>query len=221
MLLMGDSHAAQLWASLSKAFPDINILQATASGCTPTIANRPIENQSCTRLKAFLFDDYLPRRLVDWIIVAGNWWQDDVANAAATVRWLRGHGFKVILVGPVVRYKLPLPALLARATERGNPSLVDSMRREDSAPLDEAFRRIAREEGVRYLSQYQALCGAAACATTDRGGYPVQSDEGHLTLAGARLVAAMFPVHAVIGKRVPVADAGSTAGLLFAQAVNR
>src|SRR5262249_21356921 len=35
ILLIGDSHAAQLWYGLASTFKDVNFMQATASGCKP------------------------------------------------------------------------------------------------------------------------------------------------------------------------------------------
>jgi hypothetical protein len=129
------------------------------------------------------------------VIVAANWSPKDLAGAAQTVDWLNARGFHVILAGPVVRYRLPLSELLALATRRHNPGLVDRFRTPGSEELDAQFAAVAAQHGARYLSPYRAICAVgAACRTVADNGVPVQWDEAHLTSDGALMVARQAPL---------------------------
>jgi hypothetical protein len=195
VLLMGDSHAAHLWSGLNRRFPQINLLQATASGCKPVLARRPDDALRCAQMMKFLFNDYLPRRDVDRVILAASWDPVDAADVAATLDWMRAKGIRVILAGPIVRYDVPLPEALALAMQRHDARLVDRVRKPDSEALDRQYQAIARAHGADYFSPYQALCARGTCRTTTADGAPLQFDYGHLTAAGSLLVAGSFPIN--------------------------
>ena len=71
-LLIGDSHAAQLWYGLTTVWPDINIQQLTAAGCPPLISQRAIASRDCYKLMEFAFNDYLKRTPVDRLLVVAS-----------------------------------------------------------------------------------------------------------------------------------------------------
>lgn len=200
VLLMGDSHAAHLWTGLQRRFPDLHFQQATASGCT-AVLNRPIGIASrCDQMMRFLFDSYLPSRAGSWVILAGSWGASDSQGVGQTLDWLRSKNLKVILVGPIVKYDLPLPRLMALAEARHDRGLVERFRDKDGAKLDMLYAQIAAKHGALYMSPYQALCGARSCQTADATGLPLQFDYGHVTAAGSLLVAGQFPKKAVLAQ---------------------
>ena len=53
-LLLGDSHAAHFWSALQALHPDINFMQATASGCSAILG--ALGAKRCTNLFAFVFE---------------------------------------------------------------------------------------------------------------------------------------------------------------------
>src|SRR5215813_5654671 len=59
-LLVGDSHAAQLWFGLSSIFKEINFMQATASGCKPTFEQPLGADHRCSDLMSYVLGDFLP-----------------------------------------------------------------------------------------------------------------------------------------------------------------
>lgn len=195
VLLFGDSHANHLRPGLAAAYPDLNIREAASSGCTPLLTPKAMALQPCRDMLAFMFGEYLPQHPGGWVIVSANWAGKDVAGAAQTVDWLNARGFHVILSGPVVRYRLPLSELLALATWRHDPGLIDRFRAPGAEQLDAQFAAVAAQHGARYLSPYRAICAiGAACRTVADNGVPVQWDEAHLTNDGALMVARQAPL---------------------------
>jgi hypothetical protein len=194
ILLMGDSHAAHLWSGLQRRYPNINFLQATASGCKPVISRPADAAARCEQMMRFLFDQYLPSHPVDWVILSGSWDPIDALDVAKTLDWLRDRRFHVVLAGPIVRYNAPLPQVLAIALSRHDPALVARVRQPGGSALDVAFHKLAVEHGALYFSPYGALCRSGVCRVTDESGMPLQFDYGHLTAQGSFAVAAAFPM---------------------------
>jgi len=194
ILLMGDSHAAHLWFGLHNRHPRLNILQYTVSGCKPLIRQLPGAAPRCTGMMRALYDDYLAKKKIDWIILAANWSKADVPDLKDSLDWLREHGIHVVLAGPVVRYQMPLPQLLALATQRANPKLVDDQRNKSTKDFDRAIETVAREHGAIYFSTYRTLCPADRCKIVDPAGLPLEFDAAHFTATGSMLVAIGFPI---------------------------
>lgn len=198
VLLFGDSHAAHLRSGLAATYPDLNIREATASGCKPVLSPGPKSRPECRQLLAYMFGDYLPRHPGGWVLISARWDVHDLAAAARSIDWLRAHGFRVILSGPVVTYRLPLSQLLALSMQRHEMKLADRFRDPAAGGLDTAFADVARRHGALYISPYRALCASGpSCRTLAADGAPLQWDEAHLTHEGSLLVAASAPIASI------------------------
>lgn len=192
IIIVGDSHAAQFWTGLKSQYPAMNILQATSSGCRPLLFHKVEDNPRCTRLMDYVFKDFAPKHKDYWLLLAGNWFEGDAEFLKATLIALHRQGFKVALVGPIVKYTLPLPQLIATSRLRGESDLLDRRKDPESEILDGIYRRIAHDTNTVYFSPYKALCDHAECISTLDNGVPVQFDYGHLTSDGSRYVATRF-----------------------------
>jgi hypothetical protein len=190
-LLIGDSHAAQLWYGLSSTFTDVNLMQATASGCKPTLEQPMGADKRCTELMDYILHDYLQSHPVDTLVIAARWDESDLPRAEHTVRWLKNQGVKVVLFGPVVQYDSPLPRLLAISIQQNNPQIPADHRVAYYEKLDADMARLARDSlDVRYISYYRLICQDRSCTEYAAKGVPLQSDYGHLTGDGSLLIAA-------------------------------
>ena len=188
-LLIGDSHAAQLWYGLSSVFTDINLLQATASGCKPTLFQHRGEVR-CSRLMDFIFRDYLPAHRVHALLIAARWDKSDVFPIQQTLEWATDRGIEVVLFGPIVQYDSALPRLLAMSIQSRDPAIPDAHRVAYYQTLDDDLSHLAGAiRGVRYVSYFKLLCRDASCLEYAAPGIPLQSDYGHLTGSGSLLVA--------------------------------
>ncbi len=187
-LLVGDSHAAQLWYGFSTTLDGVNVLQATVSGCRPTIEQPVITSAACSRLMTFLYTDYLSNHHIDRLLIAARWQAPDLAPLSRTLDWTKQRGIPVVLFGPMMQYDTALPRLLAFSIRGNDPSIPDE-HRVDLRQLDKDMAALAEKKGVDYVSFYQSLCGPSSCAEFGANGAPLQYDYGHLTKEGSVLVA--------------------------------
>lgn len=187
-LLLGDSHAAHLWYGFSTTLDQVNILQATASGCKPTLDQPTFAGGTCKRLMEYMFTDYLPHHHLDRVLIAARWQKEDLSPLSGTLDWAKKNGISVVLFGPMVQYDAALPRLLAFSIRGHDPTIPDEHRL-DQRQLDQSMSQLADEKGVEYVSFYQSLCGPQSCAEFGVNGVPLQFDYGHLTKEGSELVA--------------------------------
>lgn len=188
ILLIGDSHAAHLWKGLNDTLKDMNVMQATATGCKPVLTVRG--ERGCTGLIDMVFNDYLRHQHVDILILSARWISQDTPDVVRTVEAFRGKVGKIVVFGPIVEYYHALPRLLGQAFWRDDPSILIKGRNSEQSGIDEELSRAVTAAGGSYISTYAMLCpkDGGAC-TTSTGGVPVQWDYGHLTAEGSALVA--------------------------------
>jgi hypothetical protein len=188
-LLVGDSHAAHLWSGLAQAFPNATVQQATASACAPLLG---AGSEQCQAFMNEILSRVVRAENPDAVILSARWDEVSIEALRRTITALRPHTRSVIVLGPIVEYRLPLPRVLALSAQRADPSLIARARVESRATLDASMALALQDSGATYLSTYRALCPASApeCTTTTGAGrVPVQFDYGHLTADGALLVA--------------------------------
>lgn len=199
VLVLGDSHANHLVPGLRQIYPAINFQETAVAGCRMTVNVTGDLAPDCATFRQRMFGDYLPRLRPRWVVLSNFWGWETVDQIGPTLDWFRTHGIGVILVGPVTRYEVPLPLVLATARRRGTDEPLQRLRIAYIPDLDRRIAAIARDHGVAYLSPYQQLCPGGQCITVAPNGDPVQYDYGHLTEAGSRIVAAGFPAQLVTG----------------------
>lgn len=194
VLVIGDSHAAHLWPGLQLTRPDINFLQATASGCKPTIPTSG--EQRCTAIIDYVFGEFLPKHHLDAIILSGRWTKEDINSVVATADTLRQFATLIIISGPIVEYDNSLPKILARGVQSGDEAqLAIQHRKHEQAQVDQLLTQALAvgHPNVSYFSPYQTLC-TPDCRVWAQQDVPMQFDYGHLTLEGSKLVAAQLSV---------------------------
>ena len=199
-LLMGDSFAAHLWLGLSRALPNVNVLQASMGQCRPVvIAAAVFDSGACTKLRNRLFGMFLEETKVDRVLLAAAWKDKDIAPLLSTLDALRARGLDVTVLGPLVEYDQPLPRLLADEILRNDPSIARRMRDASIPVRDQTMRALVTARGATYVSLYDAACPGDICQELTQDGVPVQFDTGHLTAEGsiviAQRLAANFTLH--------------------------
>jgi peptidoglycan/LPS O-acetylase OafA/YrhL len=188
-LLVGDSYAAHLWYGFSKVFQDANILQATATGCKPTIENAFGSNRRCVEFINYIFSKFIPSTKLRGVLIAASWYDTDLSRLDETLSWAKSRGVAVTLFGPMVQYELPLPLLLANSLRTRDPGLPDRNRAAAFLELDQKMAALAARHGVRYVSFFKLLCSNEICQTYATTDIPLQFDIGHLTEEGSVVVA--------------------------------
>ena len=191
LLVLGDSHAAQLWPGLHQVATDYNVLQATQTGCRPVLSNQPTAAQPpCEQLFRKVLETWLPQHPVQLVILAGRWVPADLKDLAATVSLAKRHAQVVMVVGPIPQYASGLPRLLVR--NEGHPERVASSLVGGPFSLDPLMRKAAAGAGAQYFSLIEQLCHGKECRTLATADVPMQFDYGHLTEQGSAVVAAML-----------------------------
>ena len=197
-LLVGDSHAAHYWAGLTEVYPDINFLQATATGCAPVLGGEGAGRCRSVVDNAYL--DFIPNHKLDAVIIAALWSSSDIPGLLSTIKAVRKNVDKVYVFGPIVTYDDLLPRLLMRSEMKGDPSIVAHARQSNLGRLDRAFARAVEGSGAKYVSIYNALCDeSGACLTRDHNGDPIQFDNAHLTKAGSIITSSVLKCRGLIG----------------------
>jgi peptidoglycan/LPS O-acetylase OafA/YrhL len=187
-LLLGDSHAAHLWYGLSTSLRGVNVLQATASGCKPTLDQPLLAAATCKQMMSYIYKEYLPNHHVDRLLIAARWQQEDLLPLSRSLDWMKEHGISVAIFGPMVQYDMALPRLLAFSMRRNDRTIPDEHRVNQNG-LDDSLSQLAQTKDVEYFSFYRSLCGPLSCQEFALNGVPLQFDYGHLTKEGSVLVA--------------------------------
>jgi hypothetical protein len=203
-LILGDSHAAQLYPGMAAEYPDANIQQVNATFCPPLVTEGkllPDFKKNCLMMSKFVYQDYLPRHHVDLVILSSYWSAEQLPELGRTVAWIRDHGMKAVVVGPGLEYSLPLPRLLMTSIRRHDPNLVTS-HLAIHAELDNQMRQLARDEWkTEYVSVYSDLClqrpdtalksavVPQLCPAYAAPNVPILFDGNHLTAGGYILLA--------------------------------
>jgi peptidoglycan/LPS O-acetylase OafA/YrhL len=188
VLIIGDSHAAHLYPGYMQAFPDINFLQATASGCKPTLNSKGALR--CLDLLNYIQNSFLPAHHLDTIIMSSQWKKSDILPAVALAEHLRKYADHVVISGPIVEYRQALPRVVARATVANvnADQFASDYLFSDQKETDKEFSVTKLPDGVIYVSPYSALC-KPLCRTMVDDQTPMQFDYGHLTSKGSVYVA--------------------------------
>lgn len=187
-LIIGDSHAAHLWWGIQQTHPDINLMQATASGCRPLLTFKGQER--CTRLMKYIFNEYIPTAKLDGIILSGRWEASELPQTLQTAAYLRRYANDVLIAGPIHEYRQELPRLMATALLRNEDvnTFIAANTQPERQEVDKAYAAAPWPQGVRYFSTWQAVL-SPGCTPYAAPHVPVQFDYGHLTPAGASCVA--------------------------------
>ena len=195
-LLVGDSHAAHLWYGLAKEFPELNVMQATAAGCKPTVDPAYHEDKRhCRRLIDYVNFEYLPAHKVDAILIEAVWREEDLPLLPHTLEYAKQHAGSVVLFGPMLQYDASLPRVLAVSLMKDDPAYPFRHRLPFLTQLDEQMAEVARRAGVKYVSLINVLCGPDTCETSAGEGIPMLYDYGHLTAEGSAHVATYLRNH--------------------------
>jgi peptidoglycan/LPS O-acetylase OafA/YrhL len=188
-LLIGDSHAAAFWFGLSRELKNARILEATASGCAPTLG--AYDDTDCGKMRRYVYESLLPRLHVDGVILTEDWLTGaDVERIEPAIHWFQDHKIPVIIVGPVQEYDAPLPMLLAFSIKRSQPTLPQSHLLSWVGVLDRELQDKAAKWHVVYLSPWQVSCGTGHCLqyADEQNDVPMLIDSNHLTNKGSELL---------------------------------
>ncbi len=191
VVLLGDSHAANIWEALAGRFPSIHLLQATTPACKPVLDTGG--SSTCRELMHYIFGEWIDGdgAPVRNVILAARWEPGDIEPLKRTILRLQKSGRQVIVYGPVPEYYVAVPLLLAF----GEISGIDLRSRLFTPNRLDLDKRLRTELGglATYFSPFANICKGTDCRLV-YDGEPVFSDRDHMTRAGARLAIDGFPL---------------------------
>ena len=183
VMLVGDSHAAQLQPGLSAlARGRFDVMQATSTGCKPVLRDVGTST-TCGLMDGFVLRRFLTRHKPGKVIVSARWSADDIPSLVDTVASLKAMGQDVVVLGPTPEFTQPLPRLLAKRAD-GASDAPSAYLYPGPRALDAEMARALAPTGVAYVSAYDAVSGIDGGGWTV-GGAPVFFDASHLTADGS------------------------------------
>jgi peptidoglycan/LPS O-acetylase OafA/YrhL len=191
VLVIGDSHAANLVHGLSLKRPDLNFLQMTIAGCRPTL-NGDGETRCKQTIRYYLMD-WLPKhgQQVSYVVIGGRWYENDLAPLKETIAYLNNLGKKIIVLGPTPEYVSYVPLMLAYQEFLGM-DLSGYLAKPGKMELDQKFMTELSAD-VKYVSAYSRLCNGPRC-TVIYNNNPTMFDRDHFTMEGVNLIIDGFPL---------------------------
>jgi peptidoglycan/LPS O-acetylase OafA/YrhL len=206
ILVVGDSHAAHLFAGLTEAFGGkANILTLSSVFCAPLVEHVAMNAGVAGTPRCRAINDYVFERIraikPDVLLVAGyfsqydheaNWRYPGYLDALVEgAQRLHRDGVRSIVVaGEVPTWAPVLPILVGRdLLEQGNaPEFSHVGVRPDSLETDRALAGKDWGEGVVYVSQAEKLCGDDGCRRRIGPNLPedmLAVDYGHYSVNGS------------------------------------
>lgn len=179
ILLIGDSHAAELSQSLREKFPDFNIMQATASGCLP-FSNTDGADR-CVDMMNYIYNHLIKNEHFDMVIMSANWTNNSIPyikeRIKKSIEELSLSTRNTYVIGqtrtlPINGYRL------AQISKNGDITKYTS---EESITHNHQLMAYAKENKIQYIDVFNLGCKNATCPVTDDSGIPIMFDRNHLT----------------------------------------
>ncbi|MEN8258711.1 MAG: acyltransferase family protein [Thermodesulfobacteriota bacterium] len=199
IILWGDSHAAALSYGLKKIIHDL--IQLTASGCTPIIGYNPAERPHCIDI-----NNYVLRKIEqlkpEFLVLHANWFNplNKIESGLKegllhTILYIRSVSpkTKIIIIGGVPQWKPTLPSLLLKSNiELREIAYVHSQNQKKIRNADKMLALVANENELTFISLLDIYCKDEECLSSVKSGNtyePFAWDYGHLTKSSSSLVA--------------------------------
>ncbi len=206
ILVVGDSHAAHLFAGLTAAFGSrVNLLTLSSVFCVPLVEHVETDEGVAGTPRCRAINDYVFKRIreirPDVLLVGGyfaqydheaNWrypgFLDALVEGAKTLH--RDGVRSIVVAGEVPTWAPVLPILVGRdLLEKGEAPVFSRVGvRADSLETDRALAGKDWGEGVVYVSQAAKLCGPDGCRRLVGPHLPedmLAVDYGHYSVNGS------------------------------------
>jgi peptidoglycan/LPS O-acetylase OafA/YrhL len=188
VLVVGDSHGAMWWRSIDLAYPEANVMQATASGCFGLVSGGG--EDECLKLRDWVWNELIPSGAIDVVVLAGRWQTGTLPAVESSIAALEAQGIRTVVMGPTVEYDGDLPLLLARSVQAKSDFDFETLRVHQRDAVNAQAKEMADAAGAdAYIDVIGVLCGdSPECVLQTPDGTPMQFDYGHITLPGTEWV---------------------------------
>ncbi len=183
VLIVGDSHAADLYAALASTHKEVNFLQATGAGCTPIADLHKDTSNPCSKQLAYVFR-FLRMHKLDGVILAAKW-PKDYERLSRDIAEIKAIGHRVIVVGPPAEFTAGVLRIIERRPSDENfDEYVEAFVVRDRWPFADAMRAFSIAQGAFYVDRLRLYC-ERTCPVLSPEGELYARDYGHLTAAGS------------------------------------
>jgi peptidoglycan/LPS O-acetylase OafA/YrhL len=185
ILLIGDSHSAHLAGPLKKTLEkmNINLMQASASGCLPFVRTNGFA--FCSEIIDYTYKDFVVKNAdkIDGVMISANWilikdkpqFLKDMQN---TLNYLRKFKLKTIIIGQNETYAIPYPTIKAKEIQY-NISLTKRYISTASYDIDKFIKK-------NFRANYVSIINDTIPGLKDNE-VPYIFDKHHFTVYGADL----------------------------------
>ncbi len=185
ILLLGDSHAADLYGSLQSFLEkkNINLIQATVPGCYPI--STPEGSAACQDLMNYMYNDYLKQNSnkLDGVIISCNWATHITGNndkdwvlLKRTINYFAQRKIKIIIIGQNETYDISYPVIKAKEIQYNI-----NIRQQYISALAYKINVFLKKN----LNQYIDIYNATSIPPLSPDGAPYLLDGDHFTTYGA------------------------------------
>ncbi len=199
----GDSHSVELAMAISERLKAKGraLSVRSAGSCPPILGYTSKDNPQCADINAGDLKRIESNPNYKNIILIGFWASESYSHPEtaeklnATIARVQAMGRKVVLIGAVPPFTSDVPTHLARLAQAGI-SGAEGLKRGE---FDERTRWISKNyrawqrQGVTIFDPAQFMCDARNCQLS-KGGKPLYFDGHHLSMTGARHLAAHLPL---------------------------
>jgi peptidoglycan/LPS O-acetylase OafA/YrhL len=195
ILIIGDSHAADLWVALNHAMSPIeyNFLQATGAGCGPDFSYGKL-NYNCSDLIRFAID-FAKVSSLKAIIIAGRWGAPNFENLEKLIAELKSFQKNIFLVSPPASFTTDH---VIKIIQRGSmlstqKSISENYFDKSALDVSKELKKIASNYNIKYIDRINLYCGADLnCPIISPDGDLLILDNGHLGRSGAYYLGQRF-----------------------------
>jgi peptidoglycan/LPS O-acetylase OafA/YrhL len=200
ILIIGDSIAAELYGSLSSAYPNINFLQITGAGCNFThlyVSRDNDQIQRCAQLMNFGLST-LRDNQVDAVFIA-SLWGPNYSLITPTLEYIKSLGNNVVIFGPPLQYSSAPKDLLLRMPANTNyTTYVTSFIDQDQMKLNDSIKDYAQKLHISYVDRIRYFCGNGDCPIASADDELLLLDVHHLSPAGIHYFSSVLKDKAIV-----------------------
>ena len=170
-LIIGDSHATDLFNALALNNPKVHLRRAGVSVlCQPVIKDWANSGHPDAERCKGDFPRILTRRKfglkeVDFVLISARWRSWALEHFRETISALReATAAKIIVFGPTIEFSPAVPSLLARHGQlAGSRTFVNSFQDVERKRLNETLKSASAQMGVTYIDKIDLVCGKGDC----------------------------------------------------------
>ncbi|UXE39636.1 acyltransferase family protein [Raoultella ornithinolytica] len=177
ILLIGDSHAAEISGSMRRIFNGYNVMQATASGCMPLL--KTTGEKRCTNLMNYMYNDFIRNNKIDYIFISAFWGlskdKNIDKNLIDTINHI--HGSKVYVIGQTKSFDIAFYKIAQKIKNKDIEALVQKK----SIDINQKLITTLKKENIPYIDLFNANCIKNECNYFNANNTPMLFDDNHLT----------------------------------------